>query len=122
MTAATPAELSQHLGVELDFARAQYLLDAARDMIVALTGRVADQWPAGVKLVQVTAAARAYTNPAEKGQETIGSRSYTVRNVGIYLTAEERAMLKAAVGRSGLASMPLVRPGELYPRPDLIQP
>jgi hypothetical protein len=120
MTAATPGDLAQHLGVELDDVRAQYLLDAARDMIVALTGRVADAWPAGVQLVQVTAAARAYANPAEKTQEAIGSRSYTVRNVGIYLTPDERAMLKAAVGRGGLVSVPLVQPGEIYPRPDIV--
>jgi hypothetical protein len=117
MTAATPAELGSHLGLEVDVARAQYLLDAARDLIVALTSLPADLWPAAVKVVQVTAAARAYANPGEKTQETIGSRSYTVRNVGIYLTDQERLFLRSATGRSGLASVPIVVPGEVYPRP-----
>lgn len=119
MTAATPADLGSHLGLEVDAARAQYLLDAARDLIVAATGRVAEQWPAAARVVQVTAAARAYANPGEKTQETIGSRSYAVRNVGIYLTDAERQALQAATGRSGLTSVPLVLPGEVYPRPSV---
>lgn len=120
MTAASPAELGYHLGIDVDVQRAQYVLDTVRDLIVATTGTPAASWPTGVKVVQLTAAARGYTNPAEKGQETVGSRSYTVRNVGIYLTDAEQQLLRTAAGRSGLSSVPLVVPGEIYPKPDLI--
>lgn len=112
MPAAQPADLGLWLGRDVDLERAEFLLGKARDLVVIASGLPADAWPAGLETVQLSATVRAYTNPAGKGQDAVGSRQYTVRDVGIYLTATEEAEVRRAVGRANLTSVPLVTPAE----------
>lgn len=68
-----------------------------------------------VKAVALAAAARAYTNPQGLASETVGSYSYSRgsdnRNGGVYLTQDERALLRrvAFPNRPGLGTLTAVR-------------
>jgi hypothetical protein len=121
--AAQPSELGSFLGAEVDLPRAEFFLDLARDLVVAESGIPTLTWPAGLRVVQITCAARGYTNPAGKGQATTGSMSYTVRDVGIYLTDAERNAIRAITRGSsnGLTSVPLTVPAEVYPSTAWVQ-
>lgn len=115
MPAAEPSDLKLWLGTDVDFERAEFLLDCARDLVVAASGLGAQLWPDALRVVQLTAAVRAYTNPAGKGQDAVGARQYTVRDVGIYLTDAERRTCRQAVGGGDLVSVHLVTPAETWP-------
>lgn len=115
MPAAVPSDLGSYLGVDVSLSRAEFFLELARDLVVAESGIPAAVWPAGLRVVQITVAARGYVNPRTAGQLSVGARSETMRDVGMYLTDAERRAVGAVVGGSGsgLVSVPLSIPGQV---------
>lgn len=71
------------------------------DEIAAFT----DAYPASVKIIGLTATARAYNNPQGVVSESMGAYSYTrnqgERRTGVYLTDEEKAKVFTASGAEG---------------------
>jgi hypothetical protein len=109
--AAAASDLALWLGhADVDLQRADYLMGLARDVVVMASGIPAASWPAGLETVQLSCAVRAYTNPAFKGQDAVGSRQFTVRDVGIFLTDAERKVCRDAGGHGDLASVQLETP------------
>jgi hypothetical protein len=68
-------------------------------------GTFTDAYPASVKIVGLTATARAYNNPQGVVSESMGSYSYTrnqgERRTGVYLTDEEKTKVFTASGADG---------------------
>lgn len=97
---ATTADLGTFLGLggALDTARAQLLLD----LVEADAGSITTPVPAGAKGVILTAAARAYANPAGASSEAVGSVSTTYgAGGGMYLSRAELRTLRRLAGIGG---------------------
>jgi hypothetical protein len=113
MPAAAASDLALWLGRDdVDLQRADYLMGLARDWVVITSGLPVSSWPAGLEAVQLSAAVRAYTNPAFKGQDSVGSRQFTVRDIGILMTDAERKALRRAGGQGDLQSARLESPAD----------
>lgn len=96
-TIATTTDLDTFLGLgdSIDTARAQLLLDLVEDDAASVTTPL----PATARGVILTAAARAYANPAGTASETVGSVSTTYgTGGGMYLTRAERRTLRRLAG------------------------
>lgn len=120
---ADVAALETRLGRTLvagDHGRAQAAIDDAWSLVESVAGRtwhVEGEDPGSPPRVIVTVvlavARRAFENPEGMSQESIGSYSYSLATgtvPGVYLTAEERAMVRRAGGGS-VRTVPVVRPG-----------
>ena len=93
----TTADLDTFLGLSgaIDTGRAQLLLDT----VEADAGSIITPLPASAKGVILTAAARAYSNPAGTQAETVGSVSTTYGlGGGLYLNRAERRTLRRLAG------------------------
>lgn len=123
----TAEQLGLLLGLdEIDGDRADFLISQA----VVLAETVVTPLPDGATAVVLSAAGRAYVNPQQVSQETIGPMSVQrpAGSGGLYLTKADKAALKAAAGRGGAftvdptpadanpwASWPVDDPGEWGP-------
>lgn len=96
---ATAAELDTYLqlGGRVDTDRADMLITMAQELAEAEISPL----PAAAKSVILSAAARAYTNPAGVTYETIGPFSAQRPAAGVYLTRAELNTLRRLAGRSG---------------------
>lgn len=98
MAIYTAEEFASYVQSDVDTATALLL----RDLVTGLIDELADfdgTYPATVKAIALTAAARAYTNPQGLTSETIGEYSYRrTGGSGVYLTAEEKSAISAAGG------------------------
>lgn len=67
--------------------------------------------PGSVRAVVLRAAERAMRNPQGFSAESAGDYSYQRTNVepGVYLTDAERAIVRKAIGRTGLWTQPVTR-------------
>ncbi|MBB1253174.1 hypothetical protein H3146_07290 [Streptomyces sp. OF3] len=94
----TAEDLALYLGVgEIQGDRADLLLAQA----TALAEAVVMPLPDGATAVVLSAAARAYSNPAGATYETIGPMSVQRPQAGLYLTKAEKTALKSMAGRGG---------------------
>lgn len=115
---ATVDDVEQRLGdVTLghsDQARVTALLDDASELVRLEAGT---DWappavvPGSVKAVVLRMVDRAYRNPEGFSAESDGDYSYqrTQVQAGVYLTDAERAIIRRALGRTGLWTQPLTR-------------
>jgi hypothetical protein len=110
---ATIADLEVRLGEPIgslegtDLARAQAALSDASTLVRLECGASwADptEVPEGVWLVTVGVALRVYRNPSGLRSETVGDYSWSTDPAGT-LTADERALLKAAMASAGGAGV-----------------
>jgi hypothetical protein len=102
---AQSSDLATFLGQEVDDARATMLLAIAQ----AYCEDVVSPLPASALGIILSAAARAYVNPAQDA--AVGTGPYTVtRASSVYLTRAERAALRQAAGRGGGGSTSMLVP------------
>jgi fructose-specific component phosphotransferase system IIB-like protein len=107
MALATPGDLASYLQQQdVDLATATLLLDLAESAVLAVLAVDTMPTPAPVngKAVVLSAAARAYTNPAALQQEAVGPFSRIFGGSGVTLTREERRLI---IGGAGVLSVPL---------------
>lgn len=112
-TYATVIDVESRLGrdlTEVEYARAESLLDMAQGLIsLVVGGRVyaTDEVPAVVKAVAVSVVERGLRNPEGLQQESAGpfSRNRMVGYGGLYLTAEEKALLLSVINRANVVSL-----------------
>lgn len=110
MAIYTPEEFASYVQSDVDTATALLL----RDLVTGLIDELADfagVYPASVKAVALTAAARAYSNPSGLISETVGDYSYRrAGGSGVYLTSEEKAQIITASGaeQSGIFAVDTV--------------
>lgn len=118
----TAEDLATHLDQAVKREQAEQILNLVE--AVVLTEYGSDTPPADDRPLQLlrqatlTAAARAYTNPAGLSSETIDGYTYRRDGAGMNLTAFERALVGAARGggaTGGVVSVPLTTPTELTP-------
>lgn len=107
MTVA-PADLSTYLGVELDAARATYLLARATELCQSIITPL----PAGSDAVVLDVAARAYSNPGNVASQGVGAFqvSYGGAAGGLWLTRQNKATLRKLSGGSSAYSIDPVDP------------
>jgi hypothetical protein len=137
MTLKALAEVSAlelRLGLEIgslqgaDLARANASLEDASSLVRAEAGK---PWldgntvtaPAQVVTIVIKAALREYKNPDGFSSEQIGDYSYRTDNVGgVYLTEDERRIVRMAAGTGGAGMGTIRTPSEYYdpttPLPD----
>lgn len=98
----------------LDDASALVCDEAGKDWIDPDTGELTAV-PGSVRAVVLRAVERAIRNPQGFSAEASGDYSYQRTNVepGIYLTEAERAIIRKALGRTGLWTQPVTR-GDAY--------
>lgn len=110
-----------------DDARAQAALDDASALVRSYAGKswVTDDVldsdvPDIIVTVTVRCALRSFTNPSGVSQESAGpfSASYANSSSDVYLTAAEKAQVRKAAGRTGIAPLPTTR-GDLETPPVL---
>lgn len=94
---ATPQDLSTYLGSTVDNDRATLLLLLAQGICQAY----ANPLPDAAKAVVLGSAARAYVNPQQTTAETVGPYTASSPFPGLYLTRQERQILKTLAGRGG---------------------
>lgn len=106
---ASPPELSSLLGQDVDESRAYVLLSLAQDLCSTIVSPV----PPAARSVVLGVAARAYTNPQNAQSETVGpyAVNFGPASGGLYLTKQDRSMLRRVAGRSGAFSVNLIPPG-----------
>jgi hypothetical protein len=120
---ASVDKLASWLGatIERDDRRAQEVLDAASGLVRAAAGQawvtsdgeLITDVPAVAVTVTLTAAARAWMNPAGASDQRTGpfGASWPTGAAGVMLTPDEREMLSALKGGvSGLSSVRVVAP------------
>lgn len=134
---AEVSALELRLGLEIgslqgaDLARASAALDdasalvraeAGKDWVTTAHGTPTVSAPTQVVTIVVKAALREYRNPAGFTSEQLGDYSYrTDQTGGVYLTEEERRIVRAAAGASGHGVWSPRTPtayGERIPLPD----
>lgn len=98
----------------LDDASALVRDQAGRTWVDAETGDPLPV-PASIRYVVLRMVDRAVRNPNAFSAEAAGDYSYQRTDVqpGVYLTDDERAIIRKAVGKSGLWTQPVTR-GEKY--------
>lgn len=94
---ATPADLASYLGVTVDDARAQLMLDLAEDD----AGSLVQPLPEEARGIILAVASRAYSNAAQYSSASDGQASASYSQAAAYLTRAERARLLRMAGRSG---------------------
>lgn len=101
-----------------DDARAQAALDDASALIRSQAGRswvtddeLDDDIPDIIRTICVRAALRCFINPDGVTQEGAGpfNRSFANASSDVYLTAAEKAQVRAAAGKGGLWTQPTTR-------------
>lgn len=101
--------------------RVTALLDDASALVRDEAGRtwldvngVLEAVPAAVRAVVLRAVERAVRNPQGFSAESAGDYSYQRTGVeqGVYLTEQERKILRRAIGRTGLWTQPVTRGDE----------
>lgn len=111
---ATPADLGVYLGKDIaaDDPRATLLLQLAHDRCETYVSPV----PAAAKGIELSVAARAYTNATNAHQVGLGSGgvSFGAQNSmtgigGLYVSAQEQRDLRRMAGRSGAFSVDLLQ-------------
>jgi hypothetical protein len=115
---AIVADLENRLGVPegslegADLARAKAALDDASALVRAEAGRdwIDDEGnavaPAAVVTVVLRASAREYQNPRGFSSELLGEYQYQTRQTsGVYLTDDERRIVKVSSGWAGTGSI-----------------
>lgn len=102
-------DLSVYLGVEVDEARANMLINHAMLLCESIVSPVPD----AAEPVVLSAAARAYSNPSFATQEMEGPYQVTRPSGGVYLSPAERAALRRFAGGGGAFSVRLIPEG--YP-------
>lgn len=123
---ASVVDVEVRLGRELvdaELGRVAALLDDASALVRDQAGRT---WvdaetgdplpvPASIRYVVLRMVDRAVRNPNAFSAEAAGDYSYQRTDVqpGVYLTDDERAIIRKAVGKSGLWTQPVTR-GEKY--------
>jgi hypothetical protein len=98
-----PADLALYLGVELDTARAQYLIDRATD----LAKTIVDPLPPAADAIVLDVAARAFTNPGNVSSQGMGpfQASFSGGQGGLYLTRQNKVALRRLGGGSSAFSI-----------------
>lgn len=96
-TVTTTADLATFMNVTVDDTRAQLFLDIVEDD----AGSIVSPLPASAKGVILTAAARAYANPAGTSAESVAGASSSWAPGGLYLTRAERRTLRRLAGIGG---------------------
>jgi hypothetical protein len=99
----SPADLGLYLGVELDTARAQYLIDRATDLCQTIVAPL----PATADAVVLDVAARAFTNPGNVSSQGMGpfQASFGGGQGGLYLTRANKVALRRLAGGSSAFSI-----------------
>jgi len=94
-----PADLGTYLGVTVDDARAQKLIDLA----TALCQSIVNPLPDGAEAVVLDVVARAYSNPTNAPQQSAGpfSVSFGAVGGGLWLTRQNKATLRRLAGSGG---------------------
>lgn len=95
-TYAAPSDLADWLEMEFTPAqsrRAQLLIEGATAVIDAEAGQAFSSPPNSIKIVCLSCAARAFTNPGGVEAETAGPFSATYRADNLYLTAAEKKIV-----------------------------
>lgn len=108
---------------DADEARAQAALDDASTLVRLTTGQsyvdedeeLIDSIPDVVVVVTLAAARRAYLNPDDVRQESVGPYSVTLAGTGVYLTDDEKALLSPADTVRGLSSVRVAAPQQAAP-------
>jgi hypothetical protein len=102
MTVA-PADLATYLGVDVDAARATYLIARATDLCQSIVTPL----PAGADAVVLDVAARAFTNPSNVTSQGVGpySAAYGPAGGGLWLTRQNKATLRRLNGGSSAFSV-----------------
>lgn len=119
---ATPQELERRLGRTLEatfeIPRVEALLD---DVSALVRDEAGTDWvdadgvliaiPASIRSVVLRSVERAVRNPQAFSAESDGDYSYQRTGVqdGAYLTDAERAIIRRAIGRTGLWTQPVTR-------------
>lgn len=118
---ATLEEFASVLQTDVDTATGQVLLlDLAQGLVAEVIGE-RNPWPVTAKAVALTAAARAYVNPAGAKSTTkvagpfTETVSYSADQMGVYLTDSEIARLKALLNK-GTSQVGTIRVRSGYPR------
>jgi len=98
MTVAPP-DLGTYLGTTVDETRAQYLIDRATDLCLS----ICDPLPAAADAVILDVVARAWSNPTNVQQQTVGplAASYGAGAGGLWLTRQNKATLRRLNGGGG---------------------
>jgi len=106
-----PADLATYLGVDLDVARATYLIARATDLCLSIAAPL----PAGADVVVLDVAARAYTNPSNVQSQGVGpySASYGPAGGGLWLTRQNKATLRRLNGGSSAYSIDPIDPAHV---------
>jgi hypothetical protein len=102
-------DLATYLGSPVDTDRARLLIALAMDLCAAIIDPVPDT----AKAIVLSAAGRAYANPAGTTSETVGPYTMTSPSAGVYLTKSERAALRRLIGSGGAFDVDLLPVG--YP-------
>lgn len=111
---ATPADLGVFLGADIaaDDARAVLLLQLAHDRVESYVSPV----PAAAKGIEITVAARAYTNATSAHQVGLGSGnvSFGAQNSstgigGLFVSRQEQRDLRRMADRSGAFAVDLLQ-------------
>lgn len=98
---ASPSDLATLLQQDVDTATATLLLSLAQ----GLAEDIVTPLPASAKAVVLSAAARAFANPQNLSNETVGPYTATHAGAGVFLTKAEERALKRAAGRGGAFSV-----------------
>lgn len=121
---ATVADLEKRLGETLTGADRDRAEEALSDASALVRAEARRRWvdpdgvlvppPDAVVTVVKQAATRAYRNPEGYAAENLGEYGYRLEAVGVYLTDEEKRVVRAAsVGWGGTGS---IRTPSAYPR------
>lgn len=117
---ATPSDLGVYLGKDIDpnDPRATLILQLAHDRCETYVSPVPDE----AKGIEISVAARAFTNAANAHQVSLGSgavsfgaQNSTLGIGGLYVSSQEQRDLRRMAGRSGAFSVDLLQD---WPPPD----
>ena len=125
----------------VDAARAQAALDDASAKVRAETNKdwmvpgatssdppvIDPALPDIIVIVTLAAALRAFTNPEQLSQEGIGTyhASYANGSMDVYLTSQERRLIRKAAGNTGVWTQPTTRGNvetSMWPWEDIFLP
>ena len=111
---ADPTDLATYLGADsIDIGRATLVIELAQSVAEA----VASPLTVGARAVVLACAARAYTNPQQIPDETIGPFRRSGMQAGVFLTRDERKTLKLLAGRGGAFTVNPMAPIDLSSSP-----
>jgi hypothetical protein len=127
---ASALEFAARVQGDVALDTADLLLEIAEDLIVAEIGTPAEisarleldpvwtSYPARIKGIQLDMATRAYVNPSGVQHETFETYSRTgIPRGGVYMTKEERDVLRSAAGLHGIVSIALATNEDLIAVP-----